>query len=154
MLPTQKTCFLPSPWNVSHLSEDVQSEVELAGWKPGELMGNFSSKLPWGHNVSLQETCVKINHKCMQAQTFRDRRAAYMIWLRLFRHTSNDNTQKHQEHNRVFSLNLLPVCVTKWAGSVPFKFVLVVGLQFLPESDGHLSDSGCVCCQPVCISTL
>lgn len=90
----------------------MQSEVKLAGWKSGELMGNFSSKLPWGNTVSLQEIWVKINHNCMQAHTHRDRRTAYMIWLWVFWHTNNDNTQKHQEHNHVFSLNLRPVCVT------------------------------------------
>lgn len=77
----------------------MQSEVKLAGWTSGELMGNFSSKLPWGNTVSLQEIWVKINHNCMQAHTHRDRRTAYMIWLWVFWHTNNDNTQKYQEHS-------------------------------------------------------
>lgn len=79
-------------------------------------MGNLSSKLPWGNNAALHEICVTTNRKCTQAykHTHAEGLHTRLDYERPDTQTYsyNENTQRHQEHKRVFPLNTLPVCAT------------------------------------------
>lgn len=106
-------------------------------------MGTLSSKLPLGNNAALQEICVKINYKCTQAYKHTEGLHTQFDYECPDTQTYlyNENTQRHQEHKHVFSLNFLPVCATirflplvacawPWCSAPPWTGWAVRGAKF------------------------